>query len=65
MKSMFYVRSGHIGIRTNSVDRAMYHLGRQGVTFNESTRKTDGKGKTKAIYLKDSFCGFAVHLVQK
>ena len=36
-----------------------------GITFDESTRKTDAKGKTKAIYLKDSFCGFAVHLVQK
>ena len=43
---------GHIAIGTNSVDRAMYHLGLQGVTFNESTRKTDGKGKTKAIYLQ-------------
>ena len=43
----------------------MYHLGLHGITFDESTRKTDAKGKTKAIYLKDSFCGFAVHLVQK
>ena len=56
---------GHIAIGTHNVDRAVYHLGRQGITFDESTRKTDGKGKTKAIYLKDSFCGFAVHLVQK
>lgn len=56
---------GHIAIGTNSVDRAMYHLGLQGVTFNESTRKTDGKGKTKAIYLDGEVGGFAVHLVQK
>ena len=65
MKSPYLGKCGHIAIGTNSVDRAMYHLGRQGVTFNESTRKTDGKGKTKAIYLDGEIGGFAVHLVQK
>lgn len=56
---------GHIAIGTNSVARAMYHLGRQGVKFIESTRKTDARGNTKAIYLEGEFCGFAIHLVQK
>ena len=65
MKKPYLGEHGHIAVGTNNVDRAVYHLGRQGITFDESTRKTDGKGKTKAIYLKDSFCGFAVHLVQK
>ena len=65
MKSPYLGKYGHIAIGTNSVDRAMYHLGLQGVTFNESTRKTDGKGKTKAIYLDGEVGGFAVHLVQK
>ena len=65
MKKPYLGERGHIAVGTNNVDRAVYHLGRQGITFDESTRKTDGKGKTKAIYLKDSFCGFAVHLVQK
>ena len=58
-------KNGHIAIGTNSVDRAVYHLSLSGVRFDESTRKTDAKGKTKAIYLKDDFGGFAVHLVQK
>ena len=56
---------GHIAIGTNNVDRAVYHLGLRGVTFDESSRKTDVKGNTKAIYLKDELAGFAVHLVKK
>lgn len=65
MKTPYLGEHGHIAVGTNNVDRAMYHLGLHGITFDESTCKTDAKGKTKAIYLKDSFCGFAVHLVQK
>lgn len=56
---------GHIAIGTNSVDRAVYHLGRQGVEFIEDSRVLDAKGKTKAIYLKQELSGFAIHLVQK
>ena len=65
MKSPYKGEKGHIAIGTNSVDRAVYHLGLQGVEFDESTRKANAKGKTTAIYLKESFGGFAVHLVQK
>jgi len=57
--------NGHIAIGTNSVDRAVYHLGRQGVEFIEDSRVPDGKGGTKAIYLKQELSGFAIHLVQK
>ena len=56
---------GHIAIRTNNVDRAIYHLGLQGVKFDESSRKTDAKGRTKAIYLQEELGGFALHLVQR
>ena len=56
---------GHIAISVNNVERAIFHLGLQGVTFDESTRKTDAKGKTKAIYVDGDFGGFAIHLVQK
>ena len=56
---------GHIAIAANSVDRAVYHLGRQGVEFIEDSRVLDAKGKTKAIYLKNEVSGFAIHLVQK
>lgn len=52
----------HIAIGTYSVDRAEYHLRRQGVKFREETRKTDAKGKTKAIYIDGDFGGFAIHL---
>lgn len=65
MKTPYLGTKGHIAIGTNSVDRAVYHLSLQGVEFDESTRKTDAKGNTKAIYLKGEFGGFAIHLMQK
>lgn len=65
MKEPFLGEHGHIAIGVNSVDRAVYHLGLQGVEFDKSTRKTNATGKTSAIYLKETFGGFAVHLVQK
>lgn len=65
MKKPYLGTNGHIGIGTNSVDRAVYHLGLQGVEFDESTRKTDASGSTKAIYLKGEYGGFAIHLMQR
>ncbi len=65
MKQPFLGAYGHIAIATNSVPRAMYHLGLQGIAFDESTLKTDAKGTPKAIYLRDEIGGFAIHLVQK
>ena len=65
MKAPYLGKNGHIAIGTNSVDRAVYHLEKQGVEFDESTRKTDAKGNTKAIYLKGEFSGFAIHLMQR
>ena len=56
---------GHFAIATNNVDRAIYHLGLQGVKFDASSKKTDAKGNTKAIYLQDEVCGFAIHLMKK
>ena len=57
-------RRGHIAIGTNSVERAIYHLSRRGVTFEEATRRRDGSGRTVSIYLQGDFGGFAIHLVQ-
>ena len=48
---------GHIGFRTNSVKRAMYHLGRAGVVFDE--------GEPKFVYIKGDFGGFAIHLLNR
>ena len=59
MKAPYLGKNGHIAIGTNHLERAVYHLGRQGVEFDQTTRKP------KAIYLKDEVGGFAVHLVQR
>jgi 2-dehydro-3-deoxyphosphogluconate aldolase/(4S)-4-hydroxy-2-oxoglutarate aldolase len=56
---------GHIGIKTNSIPRAMHYLRKKGVAFDEPTAKYDGKGMIKAIYLQGEIGGFAVHLIQK
>ena len=57
---------GHIGIRTNFVDRAMAYFKRMGFEFDESTITYDDKsGKPKFVYFKDEIAGFAIHLVQK
>ena len=59
-------RCGHIGIRTNFVDRAMAYFKRMGFEFDESSVTYDEKsGKPKFVYFKDEISGFAVHLVQK
>lgn len=65
MKSPYLGKNGHIAIGTNYMDRAIYHLERQGVEFDMSTAKKDEKGNIKAVYLKGEIGGFAVHLVQK
>lgn len=65
MKKPYLGKNGHIAIGTNYIDRAVYHLERQGVEFDGSTEKRDDKGNLKAVYLKDEIGGFAVHLMQK
>lgn len=65
MKSKGLGTHGHIAVGTNFMERAVYHLEKQGVAFDESTAKKDDKGNLKAIYIKGEFGGFAVHLVQK
>lgn len=65
MKTPYLGACGHIAIGTNYMERAIYHLERQGVVFDESTAKRDDKGNLKAIYMKDEVGGFAIHLLQK
>ncbi len=55
---------GHLAIGTYSVDRAVYHLGKKGVEFDESTFQYDNNGHLKFAYLKDEIGGFAVHLIK-
>ena len=54
---------GHIAIGVNNVDRAVYHLSRLGVSFDESSRRAGANGQSKLIYLSDEIAGFALHLV--
>ena len=56
--------NGHIAIQTNSVDRAVYHLGRRGVKFDMSSATYDKDGSMKFVYLADEIDGFAYHLVK-
>ena len=59
-------KCGHIGIKTNFLDRAMAFLKRMGMELDESTIVYNEKnGKPKFVYLKDEICGFAIHVMQK
>lgn len=55
---------GHIAIKCNNVDRAIYHLSRRGVRF-DTDHIAQKNGKSVAVYLTDEVAGFAIHLVQK
>lgn len=57
--------NGHIAIRTNSVDRAVYHLARRGVELDMSTAQYNPDGTMRFIYLKNEIGGFAYHLVKR
>ncbi|MBE6839235.1 MAG: bifunctional 4-hydroxy-2-oxoglutarate aldolase/2-dehydro-3-deoxy-phosphogluconate aldolase [Ruminococcus sp.] len=65
MKSKYLGANGHIAIGTNYIERAIYHMEKNGVEFDRETEKRDAKGNLKAIYIKGEFGGFAIHLVQK
>ncbi len=56
---------GHLAIATNSIRRAAAWLERQGVAVDMASAKQDPSGTLVAVYLKDEFGGFAVHLLQK
>jgi 2-dehydro-3-deoxyphosphogluconate aldolase/(4S)-4-hydroxy-2-oxoglutarate aldolase len=56
---------GHIAIATNSITRAAAWLTRSGVVVDMQTAKQDPSGAMAAVYLKEEFGGFAVHLLQK
>ena len=55
---------GHIAIAVTNVDRAIYHLEKKGITFDEKSRMTDERG-TKFIYIDGEFGGFPIHLTRK
>lgn len=55
---------GHIAIKTNNIYRAMTFLENNGVSIDMTTAKGPEDAMI-AVYLKDSFGGFAIHLLQK
>ena len=64
MKSPYLGKNGHIAVKTNSIPRAAAELAKNGFTLDEPTAKYKGE-KMVAVYLKQEFGGFAVHLLQK
>lgn len=64
MKSMYLGKSGHIAVKTNSINAAIEELTKRGFTIEMETAKYKGT-KMIAVYLKGEFGGFAVHLLQK
>ena len=64
MKSMYLGKNGHIAIRTNSVPLAIAELEKKGFVCDMETAKYKGE-RMIAVYLKEAFGGFAVHLLQK
>lgn len=64
MKNPFYYEKGHIAIGTSDVKRAKYQLEQKGFVFMEETSSFDTNGDLKAIYLKENFGGYALHLLK-
>lgn len=64
MKTMYLGKNGHIAVRTNSIPMAIMELEKRGFVVDMDTAKYKGT-RINAVYLKDEFGGFAVHLLQK
>ncbi len=56
---------GHIGFKTNNVERAMNYLGRKGIEFIPEAVVRNEKGEPTLAYLKGEYAGFAVHIANK
>lgn len=65
MKGKLYGEKGHIGFYTNSLERAISCLRRDGVEFREESRQYNAAGELTCIYLKEEIAGFAVHLIEE
>lgn len=57
-------KMGHIAIKTNSISRAAYYLGKRGYKIDWSTRK-GSEERPASVYLEEEINNFAVHLLQK
>lgn len=61
---MFYGTHGHIAIRCNDLERAVFYLAKKGFSIIKGSEKYDAKGKLKVCYLDPEVGGFAIHLVK-
>jgi len=64
LKSEGLGHNGHIGIKTSSVKRTIYHLEQKGIEFNNKTINISPEGIVNNIYLKEEIGGFAIHFFQ-
>jgi 2-dehydro-3-deoxyphosphogluconate aldolase/(4S)-4-hydroxy-2-oxoglutarate aldolase len=55
---------GHIGFKTNDIDRALAYLSNQGFKAVPETMKRDTKGFLTLAYLDKEIGGFAIHLIR-
>ena len=64
MKTQFRGAMGHIAIKCNNIDRAVYYLEKRGYKADLASI-AEKDGRKAAVYLENEFGGFAVHLLQK
>lgn len=64
MKSNYLGEKGHIAIHTNRMEAAICELAAKGFQIDPDTAKYKGD-RMIAVYLRQEFGGFAVHLLQK
>ena len=64
LKSNYLGERGHIAMRTAKIGRAIAALSKRGFEVDMETAKYKGEDMI-AVYLKQQFGGFAVHLLQK
>jgi 2-dehydro-3-deoxyphosphogluconate aldolase/(4S)-4-hydroxy-2-oxoglutarate aldolase len=65
MKSKYYGANGHIGIATNTIERAMKYILRLGYEFEPEGLKYTPDGRINVAYIKGDFAGFALHLSRR
>ncbi|AOT69645.1 bifunctional 4-hydroxy-2-oxoglutarate aldolase/2-dehydro-3-deoxy-phosphogluconate aldolase [Geosporobacter ferrireducens] len=64
MKFKFYGENGHVALGTDDVPRAYAFFQRKGMSFIEDTKAYDEDGRLEVVYLKETFGGFAIHLLK-
>lgn len=64
VKSAGMGKNGSITIKTNSLPRAVFYLGKRGYKVDEASAEHKN-GNTMAVYLKNEISGLTIHLLQK